>query len=403
MKFKNFFEQRGITLIVLVVTIVVLLILAGVSINAILGDNGIVNKAKEAQNVTDNSTKQDKENVNKLSDKLGDILDARTPLKANMNGYVPGNWTNKDIIVTLTGKSGNTKYQYSNDNKTWADCNESLTINSDQDKMYYFRTVDESGNVKKKTEGYSIKRDTTKPTMGFYAQKSTTGITWKTRNISDTGSGIEVKNKVTISHKITLESDEKYVVDYEGTDSTKEITGLTSGKKYTIKATVKDKAGNIREAKKEIYFSSEKSFDTTLTEDYAWNYNFTEEIDRNYSDEFKEDMKNSSVEAILSKYCSDSKIIERCEGVEKIETAYQIEAINDEGKDSNGMYTIEICHPDMTKDMNEIAILYFSLKNNAIVCEYIYIEPEDVDLNNKIIKFKTKEANGIMIPIACIG
>lgn len=72
MKFKNFFEQRGITLIVLVVTIVVLLILAGVSINAILGDNGIVNKAKEAQNVTDNSTKQDKENVNKLSDKLGD-------------------------------------------------------------------------------------------------------------------------------------------------------------------------------------------------------------------------------------------------------------------------------------------------------------------------------------------
>lgn len=218
MKFKNFFEQRGITLIVLVVTIVVLLILAGVSINAILGDNGIVNKAKEAQNVTDNSTKQDKENVNKLSDKLGDILDARTPLKANMNGYVPGNWTNKDIIVTLTGKSGNTKYQYSNDNKTWADCNESLTINSDQDKMYYFRTVDESGNVKKKTEGYSIKRDTTKPTMGFYAQKSTTGITWKTRNISDTGSGIEVNNKVIISHKITLESDEKYVVDYEGTD-----------------------------------------------------------------------------------------------------------------------------------------------------------------------------------------
>lgn len=66
--------------------------------------------------------------------------------------------------------------------------------------------------------------------MGFYAQKSKTGITWKTRNISDTGSGIEVNNKVTISHKITLESDEKYVVDYEGTDSTKEITGLTSGK-----------------------------------------------------------------------------------------------------------------------------------------------------------------------------
>ena len=401
MKFKNYFNQKGITLIVLVVTIVVLLILAGLSINAILGDNGIVNKAKEAQNVTDNSTEQDKENVNKLSDKLGDILDARTPLKANMNGYVPGNWTNKDIIVTLTGKTENTKYQYSNDNKTWADCNESLTINSDQDQMYYFRTVDESGNVKKKTEGYSIKRDTTKPTMGFYVSSGTSSITWKTRNISDSGSGVDENNKVTISHKLMSESDEKYVVDYEGTDTTKVITGLTSGKKYTIKATVKDKAGNIREARREIYSSKELTHDAYLEEDYAWNYNFTEEIDGNYSDEFKEDMKNSSVEAILSKYCSDSKIIERCEGAEKIETAYQIEAINDEGKDSNGMYTIEICDPHMTKDMNTIAILYFSLKNNAIVCEYIF--PEEIDIYNKTIKFKTKEANGIIIPIACIG
>ena len=401
MKFKNFFEQRGITLIVLVVTIVVLLILAGVSINAILGDNGIVNKAKEAQNVTDNSTKQDKENVNKLSDKLGDILDARTPLKANMNGYVPGNWTNKDIIVTLTGKSGNTKYQYSNDNKTWADCNESLTINSDQDKMYYFRTVDESGNVKKKTEGYSIKRDTTKPTMGFYAQKSTTGITWKTRNISDTGSGIEVNNKVTISHKITLESDEKYVVDYEGTESTKEITGLTSGKKYTIKATVKDKAGNIREARKEIYFSSnnaEKIDDPYLVgKDCEWNYTFTEEIDGSYSNEIKEDMKNSSLEVILSKYCSNPEVVERCEYTMKIKTAYQMEAINYEGKDSNGMYTIELCYPDVTDDMEGIAILYFSKRNKDIVCEYIV--PEKIDKENKMIEFKMKEANGIIIPI----
>ena len=34
-------ETRGITLITLAVTIVVLLILAGVSINTVVGDNGI--------------------------------------------------------------------------------------------------------------------------------------------------------------------------------------------------------------------------------------------------------------------------------------------------------------------------------------------------------------------------
>lgn len=40
--------NRGITLIALVITIIVLLILAGVSINAIIGENGIASKAQEA-------------------------------------------------------------------------------------------------------------------------------------------------------------------------------------------------------------------------------------------------------------------------------------------------------------------------------------------------------------------
>ena len=43
------FEKIGITLIALVVTIVILLILAGVSLNLALGSNGIVMKASEAK------------------------------------------------------------------------------------------------------------------------------------------------------------------------------------------------------------------------------------------------------------------------------------------------------------------------------------------------------------------
>ena len=44
-----FKKERGITLVALVVTIVVLLILAGVSISMVLGNNGIVTKAKSTQ------------------------------------------------------------------------------------------------------------------------------------------------------------------------------------------------------------------------------------------------------------------------------------------------------------------------------------------------------------------
>ena len=45
-------EARGITIISLVVTIVVLLILAGVSISTLVGENGVVDNAKKTQNNT---------------------------------------------------------------------------------------------------------------------------------------------------------------------------------------------------------------------------------------------------------------------------------------------------------------------------------------------------------------
>ena len=56
---KNIVNRRnsGITLIALVVTIVVLIILATVSINAVLGQNGIIGKAKQAKESYEKSVK----------------------------------------------------------------------------------------------------------------------------------------------------------------------------------------------------------------------------------------------------------------------------------------------------------------------------------------------------------
>ena len=52
-----FKKERGITLVALVVTIVVLLILAGVSISMVLGNNGVVTKAKESKEVVESALK----------------------------------------------------------------------------------------------------------------------------------------------------------------------------------------------------------------------------------------------------------------------------------------------------------------------------------------------------------
>jgi len=47
-------SKKGITLIALVITIVVMLILAGVSINALVGDNGIITNSVDAKTKTRN-------------------------------------------------------------------------------------------------------------------------------------------------------------------------------------------------------------------------------------------------------------------------------------------------------------------------------------------------------------
>ena len=55
-----FKKERGITLVALVVTVVVLLILAGISISLVLGNNGIATKATQGKQ--DYTASQKKEN-----------------------------------------------------------------------------------------------------------------------------------------------------------------------------------------------------------------------------------------------------------------------------------------------------------------------------------------------------
>lgn len=64
---KYFKRKNGITLVALVVTIVVLLILAGVSINLVLGNNGIIAKAKEARDKSAQASQNDLIAMNELA------------------------------------------------------------------------------------------------------------------------------------------------------------------------------------------------------------------------------------------------------------------------------------------------------------------------------------------------
>ena len=69
-------QEKGITLIALVVTIVVLLILAGVSISLVLNNNGVISKAKDAKNQYAGAQTNEEKHFNEVTDwidtKVGD-------------------------------------------------------------------------------------------------------------------------------------------------------------------------------------------------------------------------------------------------------------------------------------------------------------------------------------------
>ena len=109
-------NKKGITLIALVVTVVVLIILAGVSINAVLGDNGIIKKANQAASVTKEA--EVKEAINRTIlefyltndyETLEDFLKAKAE-----DGSIDSVTKNTD--GTLTVKKG--EYSVTVENKT---------------------------------------------------------------------------------------------------------------------------------------------------------------------------------------------------------------------------------------------------------------------------------------------
>ena len=90
-------NNKGITLVALVVTIVVLLILAGVSINLVLGDNGIIAKAQEAK------TKQAEASENDLKGMNGLVSEMEGALAGN--GGAGGSGTGTKVPAEATAET----------------------------------------------------------------------------------------------------------------------------------------------------------------------------------------------------------------------------------------------------------------------------------------------------------
>ena len=64
----NLRSNKAITLVALIITIIILLILPGVSLSMVLGENGLINKAQAGVNKYQESSKNEQDFLNKVED-----------------------------------------------------------------------------------------------------------------------------------------------------------------------------------------------------------------------------------------------------------------------------------------------------------------------------------------------
>ena len=102
-KIDKEYDANGITLIALVVTIVVMLVLAGVSINLLSGDNGVINQAKAAINKTLEKQEQEEDDFVLSDDKVKEGLTGTkiiegAPIPEGF--YYVGGVKNKGVVIS---------------------------------------------------------------------------------------------------------------------------------------------------------------------------------------------------------------------------------------------------------------------------------------------------------------
>ena len=230
MNLKVLEKQKGITLVSLVVTIVILIIIAGVTISMTIGSNGIITRAQEAKDATKiaqikedirldilysqidtNGANISQEKIEKIISKYGKLEDDKDTITTN-EGY---KLSLKDIYSGSTG-NGNTG-DSSQDSDKIAQLEEKIK------KL-------ESENSTLQQEKLELSNNITSLQKELNNLKASSEITIKPFNV--TGSGITY-----YFPKKGYENVTKIAYDYKTAGAYGAITIPTNRDNYTIKIT----------------------------------------------------------------------------------------------------------------------------------------------------------------------
>lgn len=189
--------NKGITLITLAITIIVLLILAGISINTLVSDNGIIKQALKSTN----SAKEFENDFNKKQSSL--ISEISGSNKANL---VCNNVGEDFVTVKIEGAEAN-KYQFSLDGTNWSA--------EQSENEYTFKNL-------------------TKAVVNKNNYKDVTGTEYKVYSKAIDSDGNElVYGPIKVKTSVVVEADSKYL-EYEELNGEITITGILYNQDYEL-------------------------------------------------------------------------------------------------------------------------------------------------------------------------
>ena len=195
-KEKNKRYDGGITLIALVVTVVVLLILAGVSLNLVIGNEGILTRSKEAVDKYGKQAENEQQGLNDVEDwmdeQFGDtgMKKVTVNTKAAKNGTINGQEPNINNPIIPKGytpiNAGNATWGDGNSNPVQSSIANGLVIKDDNNNEWVWIPVEASvlsGMYETSNDGIALSGDVGVTTK-MYTKSTTIGRTGDTTTLS---------------------------------------------------------------------------------------------------------------------------------------------------------------------------------------------------------------------------
>ena len=189
-KEKNKKYEGGITLVALVVTIVILLILAGVSLNLVIGNEGILTRSKEATNKYEKQAENEQQGLNDVDDwmdeQFGRMQTVAVNTKATKNGTIDGKEPNINNPIIPKGytpiNAGSATWGDGNSSPAQSSIDNGLVIKDDNNNEWVWIPVEASvlsGMYATSNEGIALSGDVGVTTK-MYTKTTTIGRTGDT-------------------------------------------------------------------------------------------------------------------------------------------------------------------------------------------------------------------------------